>query len=124
MTDDLSWAGFGRAMLVLALVWWAWSAFAWATNAQDPDAAVFRATLLLATVPDLHRRTRAATRIRTRRHPLCRRVRRRPLPAPRALRGRLPPRQRITESDRRLLDDRRDRHGAAHRGVVRECTMT
>src|SRR5919197_4033064 len=50
LTDDLSWAGFGRAMLVLALVWWAWSAFAWATNAQDPDAAVFRGILFLAMV--------------------------------------------------------------------------
>jgi low temperature requirement protein LtrA len=50
LTSDLSWAGFGRAMLVLALVWWAWSAFAWATNAQDPDAAVFRGVLFLATV--------------------------------------------------------------------------
>jgi len=46
---DLDWAGFGRAMLVLALVWWAWSAFVWATNAQDPDARIFRAVLLVAT---------------------------------------------------------------------------
>jgi low temperature requirement protein LtrA len=50
LSADLSWAGFGRAMLALALVWWAWSAFAWATNAQDPDAAVFRGVLLVATV--------------------------------------------------------------------------
>ncbi|MDQ6818080.1 MAG: low temperature requirement protein A, partial [Actinomycetota bacterium] len=50
LSADLSWAGFGHAMLALALVWWAWSAFAWATNAQDPDAAVFRGVLLLATV--------------------------------------------------------------------------
>ena len=48
--SDLSWAGFGRSMLVLALVWWAWSAFVWATNAQDPGGALFRAVLLLATV--------------------------------------------------------------------------
>ena len=34
-------------MLVLALVWWAWSAFVWAANAQDPDAPVLRAALLL-----------------------------------------------------------------------------
>jgi low temperature requirement protein LtrA len=47
--SDLSWAGFGRAMLALALVWWAWSAFAWATNAQDPDSAFLRVVLLLAT---------------------------------------------------------------------------
>jgi low temperature requirement protein LtrA len=46
---DLTWAGFGRAMLALALVWWAWSAFAWATNAQDPDSSVLRGVLLLAT---------------------------------------------------------------------------
>ena len=49
LSHDLSWGGFGRGMLVLGLVWWAWSAFAWATNAQDPDAAGFRAVLLLAT---------------------------------------------------------------------------
>jgi low temperature requirement protein LtrA len=50
LTHDLSWAGFGRAMLVLALVWWAWAAFAWATNAQDPEAAMFRGVLFLATI--------------------------------------------------------------------------
>ncbi len=47
---DLSWAGLGRSMLALALIWWAWSAFVWAANAQEPDAAVFRGVLLLATV--------------------------------------------------------------------------
>ena len=47
---DLTWAGFGRAMLVLALVWWAWSAFVWAANAQSPDSATLRATLLVALV--------------------------------------------------------------------------
>ena len=45
---DLTWAGLGRAMLVLALVWWAWSAFAWVTNAHDPDSGSFRSVLLLA----------------------------------------------------------------------------
>jgi low temperature requirement protein LtrA len=48
--SHLSWAGFGRSMLVLALIWWAWSAFVWAANAQDPDAAVLRGVLLLATL--------------------------------------------------------------------------
>jgi low temperature requirement protein LtrA len=47
--SDLTWAGFGRSMLVLALVWWAWAAFAWVTNAHDPDAASLRVVLLLAT---------------------------------------------------------------------------
>ena len=46
--SNLTWAGFGRSMLVLALVWWAWSAFAWVTNAHDPDAASLRVVLLVA----------------------------------------------------------------------------
>src|ERR671938_1298249 len=50
LSGDLSWAGWGRSMLVLALVWWAWSAFVWATNAQNPDAVVVRCVLLIATV--------------------------------------------------------------------------
>jgi low temperature requirement protein LtrA len=50
IAHDLSWANVGRGLLVLALVWWAWSAFVWATNASDPDSAVLRAVLLVATV--------------------------------------------------------------------------
>ena len=42
---ELTWTGFGRGMLVLALVWWAWSAFVWVTNAHDPDSAPVRAVL-------------------------------------------------------------------------------
>jgi low temperature requirement protein LtrA len=49
LSSDLSWAGFGRSMLAMALVWWAWSAFAWVTNAEDPESPIFRITLLLAT---------------------------------------------------------------------------
>jgi low temperature requirement protein LtrA len=48
LASDLSWAGFGRGMLVLALVWWAWSAFVWAANAQDTGAPVLRLVLLVA----------------------------------------------------------------------------
>ncbi len=48
LSHDLSWGGFGRSMLVLALVWWAWSAFVWASNAADADSDVFRAVLLSA----------------------------------------------------------------------------
>jgi low temperature requirement protein LtrA len=45
-----SWSRFGEAMLALALVWWAWSAFVWAANAQDPDSRALRASLLAGTV--------------------------------------------------------------------------
>lgn len=50
LARELSWAGFGRAMLVLAFVWWAWSAFVWAANAEDPDSPVLRLVLLVALV--------------------------------------------------------------------------
>src|SRR4051812_41015985 len=48
LSHDLSWGGFGRGMLVLALVWWAWSAFVWAANAQDTDSPALRAILFAA----------------------------------------------------------------------------
>jgi low temperature requirement protein LtrA len=37
-------------MLVLALVWWAWSAFVWVANAEDAESPVFLLTLLAALV--------------------------------------------------------------------------
>jgi low temperature requirement protein LtrA len=49
LLGNLSWRGFGHAMLILALVWWAWSAFVWVTNAHDPNSPAFRAVLLIAT---------------------------------------------------------------------------
>ena len=47
---DLTWRGFGRAMLVLALVWWAWSAYVWAANAQLADSPTLRACMLISSV--------------------------------------------------------------------------
>jgi len=32
MADDPHWDGLGRGMLVLAVLWWAWAAYAWLTN--------------------------------------------------------------------------------------------
>ena len=49
LSRQLSWAGFGRAMEILALVWWAWSAFVWAANAQAADSRSLRLCLLAAT---------------------------------------------------------------------------
>ncbi|MGA9858700.1 MAG: low temperature requirement protein A [Solirubrobacteraceae bacterium] len=45
-----TWTGFGQAMLVLALVWWAWSAFVWAANAQSAGSPTLRAVLLFGTL--------------------------------------------------------------------------
>jgi low temperature requirement protein LtrA len=50
LSRGLTWEGFGRSMLVLALVWWAWSAFVWVANAEDAESPVFLLTLLAALV--------------------------------------------------------------------------
>src|SRR3954451_23190477 len=50
LSEDLSWPGLARSLLVLALVWWAWSAFVWAANAQDTTSPSLRLFLLLAMV--------------------------------------------------------------------------
>jgi low temperature requirement protein LtrA len=50
LSHDLSWTGLGHAALVLALVWWAWSAFVWAANAEQDGSRVLRGVLLVAMV--------------------------------------------------------------------------
>ncbi len=50
LSHDLSWPGFGHGMLLLALVWWAWSAYVWAANAEQEESRVLRGVLLLAMV--------------------------------------------------------------------------
>lgn len=46
LSHELTWSGFGRSMLVLALVWWAWSAFVWAANVASDDSLALRVILL------------------------------------------------------------------------------
>jgi low temperature requirement protein LtrA len=41
-------AGFARGALVFGLVWWAWSAYAWMTNAIDVESFVVRVLMLAA----------------------------------------------------------------------------
>jgi len=48
MIDDPTAAGFAKAALVLALVYWAWSGFAWATNAIDLSAPALRVGYVVA----------------------------------------------------------------------------
>ena len=42
LLEDTSVAGFGRAALVFALIWWAWSAYAWLTDAIDIENVLTR----------------------------------------------------------------------------------
>jgi low temperature requirement protein LtrA len=46
--EDTSAPGFARSALVLALVWWAWSAYTWMTNAIDIESLVVRFIVLAA----------------------------------------------------------------------------
>jgi low temperature requirement protein LtrA len=48
MGDNLSWAGLGQGMLVLATIWWTWSAYGWLTNTIDPEEVVARLTMFVA----------------------------------------------------------------------------
>ena len=48
--EDTSAQGFARAALVLAMVWWAWSAYAWMTNAIDVENLVTRLIMFAAMV--------------------------------------------------------------------------
>jgi low temperature requirement protein LtrA len=43
MSDDPTWGGLGRGLLILAALWWAWTGFAWLTNALEPEEGPVRA---------------------------------------------------------------------------------
>jgi low temperature requirement protein LtrA len=42
MAANPSWAGLGKGLLVLALLWWAWVGYAWLTSVIDPEEGVVR----------------------------------------------------------------------------------
>jgi low temperature requirement protein LtrA len=43
MSDDPTWGGVGRGLLVLAALWWAWTGYAWLTNTLEPEEGAVRA---------------------------------------------------------------------------------
>jgi low temperature requirement protein LtrA len=43
MSDDPTWHGLGRGLLVLAALWWAWTGYAWLTNTLEPEEGAVRA---------------------------------------------------------------------------------
>jgi low temperature requirement protein LtrA len=43
-------AGIGRGVLVLAALWWPWTAYAWLTNTVDPEEGFLGAALLVALI--------------------------------------------------------------------------
>jgi low temperature requirement protein LtrA len=45
IVEDPTWAGLVRGLVVLGVLWWAWTAYAWLTNTVDPDEGVVRITM-------------------------------------------------------------------------------
>ena len=48
MSDDPTWPGIGRGLLVLAALWWAWTGYAWLTNTLEPEEIPVRAGMFAA----------------------------------------------------------------------------
>ncbi len=48
MSDDPTWPGIGRGLLVLAALWWAWTGYAWLTNTLEPEESPVRAGMFAA----------------------------------------------------------------------------
>ena len=48
MANDPTWAGIGRGLLVLSLLWWSWVGYAWLTSVVDPDEGPVRLVLFAA----------------------------------------------------------------------------
>jgi low temperature requirement protein LtrA len=50
ISNDPTFAGIGRGVLVLAALWWAWAAYAWLTNTVDPEDEFVGAALLVVLI--------------------------------------------------------------------------
>jgi low temperature requirement protein LtrA len=48
MAEHPTWEGIGQGMLVLALLWWSWTAYAWLTSVFDPEEGGVRLVLFAA----------------------------------------------------------------------------
>lgn len=48
LVHHLDWTGFYHGMLLLALIWWAWSAFVWVANAIEEDSISMQLALVSA----------------------------------------------------------------------------
>ena len=48
MAEDPTWAGIGRGLIVLGLLWWSWVGYAWITSVVDPDEGPVRLVVFAA----------------------------------------------------------------------------
>ena len=48
MAHHPSWAGLAQGLLVLGVLWWAWTSYAWLTSVIDPEAGAVRLVFFAA----------------------------------------------------------------------------
>ena len=48
MANDATWQGLFRGLLVLAVLWWPWSGYAWLTSVVDPEEGIVRLVVFVA----------------------------------------------------------------------------
>jgi len=48
ISNDTTWTGVGRGLLILAALWWAWASYAWLTNTVDAGEDAVLAAVLVA----------------------------------------------------------------------------
>jgi low temperature requirement protein LtrA len=48
LSDDPTWHGLVRGLLVLGALWWAWGAYAWLTNTLNPEEGAVRIAMFAA----------------------------------------------------------------------------
>jgi low temperature requirement protein LtrA len=48
VAHEATWSGLGRGVLIFAMLWWAWGAYAWLTNTVPTDEVAPRITILAA----------------------------------------------------------------------------
>ena len=48
MAEEPTWEGLGKALLILALLWWSWSGYVWLTGTVDPEEGAARLVIFAA----------------------------------------------------------------------------
>ncbi|HEX2086789.1 MAG TPA: low temperature requirement protein A [Solirubrobacteraceae bacterium] len=48
MAEQPTWEGMARALLILTLLWWSWSGYAWLTSVLDPEDGAVRLVIFAA----------------------------------------------------------------------------
>src|SRR5919201_961077 len=48
LSNDPTWGGLLRGLLILSVLWWAWAAYSWLTNTLNPEEGAVRLAMFAA----------------------------------------------------------------------------